>query len=298
VNESAATDVRRAAQAATIVDDDALRLIDLAIDEDRGAGDWTSRWTVPARSRANARVVAKQEGILAGMAPAIAVFVRLDPRVECEVHIGDGERIAPGDVICAVRGPARAVLTGERVALNFLQRLSGIASLTRAYVDRLEGTGARILDTRKTTPGWRALEKAAVRAGGGENHRAGLYDMVLIKDNHIAIAGSLEEAVARVRDHNTRGLPVVVEAHSLDEVDAALDSGVQRVLLDNMDLETLEEAVRRARRRRNRPELEASGNMTLDRVAAVAKTGVDYISVGALTHSAPALDLSLHMGKP
>lgn len=297
MNDPAATEVRRA-QAATIVDDDALKLIDLAIDEDRGAGDWTSRWTVPARSRAHATVVAKEDGIVAGIAPAIAVFVRLDPRVECEVHFGDGERIVSGDVICTVKGPARAVLTGERVALNFLQRLSGVATLTRAYVDRLEGAGARILDTRKTTPGWRALEKAAVRAGGGENHRAGLYDMVLIKDNHIAIAGSLEEAITRVRDHNARGLPVVVEAHSLEEVDAALDSGVQRVLLDNMDIQTLEEAVRRSRRRRNRPELEASGNMTLDRVGAVARTGVDYISVGALTHSAPALDMSLRMGKP
>jgi nicotinate-nucleotide pyrophosphorylase (carboxylating) len=226
------------------------------------------------------------------------VFLRLDPRVECDVLTPDGAHVTAGDVVCTIKGPGRAILTGERVALNFLQRLSGIATLTRTFVQEIEGTGARILDTRKTTPGWRALEKGAVRAGGGENHRAGLYDMVLIKENHIAIAGGLREAVARVTDQNTDDLPVTVEVHSMEALEEALDAGANRLLLDNFDLKTLEAAVRRARKAKSRPVLEASGNMTLDRVRAVAATGVDYISVGALTHSAPALDLSLQINRP
>lgn len=275
------------------IDDATLRLIDIAIDEDRGQGDWTTRWTVPARTRARARMVAKQGGIIAGIGIAAAVYQRLDPRVKCTVHFPDGAAVVPGDVVCSLAGPARAILTGERVALNFAQRLSGVATLTRRYVDAIAGTGCRILDTRKTTPGWRSLEKAAVRAGGGTNHRSGLYDMVLVKDNHKAVAGDLAAALARVRDQNVRGLPVCVEVHSLDELTAALDAGVDRILLDNLSTSDMAEAVRRVRLRAPRPELEASGNMTLERVAEVAATGVDYISVGAITHSAPALDLSL-----
>lgn len=280
------------------VDEQALALIDLALAEDCGAGDWTSRWTVHARTRAVAEIVSKSEGVVAGLAPAMAVFLRLDPRVEPDTLVADGDHITPGDLIARLKGPARTLLTGERVALNFLQRLSGVATLTRHFVDAIEGTGARILDTRKTTPGWRGLEKAAVRAGGGENHRRGLYDVVLIKDNHTAIVGGIAEAILRVREQNNRRLAVIVEVHDLADVEVALDAGADRLLFDNFDVDVLREAVRRVRRRRVRPELEASGNMTLARVREVAETGVDFISVGALTHSAPALDLSLRVVKP
>lgn len=280
------------------VDDAALNLISLALDEDRGAGDWTTRWTVPARTRVHASIVAKADGVIAGVAMAAAVFVRLDPRVEVEVCAGDGTAVSSGDTVIRLRGPGRAILTGERVALNFLQRLSGIATMTRRFVDAVDGTGARILDTRKTTPAWRVLEKSAVRAGGGENHRAGLYDMVLIKENHAAIAGGITEAVRRVQDQNTRDLPITVEVHSVDDLDATLAGGVDRILLDNLDTATMAAIVKRVRKQRNAPEIEASGNMTLDRVREVAGTGVDFISVGALTHSAPAFDLSLRIDRP
>jgi len=280
------------------IDDDVLHLIDVALAEDRGSGDWTSRWVVPARTRARARIVAKAKGILAGLDVALAVFVRIDPRVQMEAQGADGDAVEPGDVICELGGPARAILTGERVALNFLQRLSGVATLTRRFVDEAAGTGARILDTRKTTPGWRTLEKAAVRAGGGTNHRRGLYDAVLVKDNHIAIAGSLSEAVRRVQESNTRALPVIVEVRDRAEVDEALDAGIDRLLLDNMDVETIRAVVRLARDRMPRITLEASGNVTLERVRDIAGTGVDFISVGAITHSATALDLSLDVLQP
>jgi nicotinate-nucleotide pyrophosphorylase (carboxylating) len=280
------------------VEDDLLRLIDLALEEDQGPGDWTSRWTVPVRTRARGRIVAKAEGTVAGLTPALAVFLRLDGRIETNRLLDDGGSVRPGDVLLELNGPARPILTGERVALNFLQRLSGIATLTRRYVDAIAGTHARILDTRKTTPGWRTLEKDAVRAGGGTNHRRGLYDAILIKDNHIAIAGGVTEAVARVREQNTRGLHVTVEVASLADLDVALDLEVDRILCDNMELEMLREAVQRVRRRALSPEIEASGNMTLERVRAVAETGVDFISVGALTHSAGALDVSLQIERP
>jgi nicotinate-nucleotide pyrophosphorylase (carboxylating) len=275
------------------VDDAALHLIDLALEEDRGAGDWTTRWTVPARIRVNGTIVAKADGVIAGVALAAAVFLRLDPRVDFDVLKGDGEAVSPGDEVVRVVGPGRTILTGERVALNFLQRLSGVATMTRRFVDALEGTGTRVLDTRKTTPGYRALEKAAVRAGGGDNHRAGLYDMVLIKENHAAIAGGVAEALTLVRDHNAQGLPITVEVHSMEDLEAALDGDANRILLDNMDVPTIAAIVKRVRRLRHPPAIEASGNMSLDRVREVAEAGVDFISVGALTHSAPALDLSL-----
>lgn len=272
-----------------------LRLIDMALDEDRGSGDWTSRWVVPARSRAEARIVAKGDGVIAGLAVASAVFQRLDPRVDINSSLNDGSRVQEGDVVCTIAGPARVILTGERTALNFLQRLSGIASMTRRFVDAIEGTNARILDTRKTTPGWRSLEKAAVKAGGGENHRHGLYDMILIKENHIAIAGGVGEAIKRVRDSNSKGLKVEVEVRNKEELRAALDAGCDIILLDNMDVQGIRESVRVVKQRAPNIKTEASGNMTLDRVRAVAETGVDYISVGALTHSVTALDLSLLM---
>ena len=277
------------------VDEKELALVDLALDEDRGPGDWTTRWIVPARMRGTARIVAKADGVIAGLGIASAVFLRLDPRVEVMTERSDGRTVAVGDVLCTVRGPARAILTGERAALNFLQRLSGIATLTQAYVDAVRGTSAAILDTRKTTPAFRALEKAAVRAGGGQNHRVGLYDMVLIKENHIAIAGGVAEAIRRIKDANTRGLRVEVEVRNKQELKLALEAGCDRVLLDNMDVQAMREAVRLVRKLAPAVEVEASGNMTLERVRSVAEAGVDFISVGALTHSAPALDLSLQM---
>lgn len=279
------------------VDDAALHLIDLALEEDRGPGDWTTRWTVPARTRVQATITAKDNGVIAGVALAAAVFLRMDPRVDFDVLAGDGDAVKAGDPVVRVVGPGRAILTGERTALNFLQRLSGIATMTRRFADAVAGTGARILDTRKTTPGWRALEKAAVRAGGGDNHRAGLYDMVLIKENHAAIAGGIAEAVRRVKDQNTKRLPITAEVHSMQDLEEALTAGVDRVLLDNMSTQTITEISRRVRKLRPRPLIEASGNMTLDRVADVAAAGVDFISVGALTHSAPVLDLSLGLDK-
>lgn len=280
------------------IDDVALHLIDLALAEDRGAGDWTTQWTVPARTRVHATIVAKADGVIAGVALASAVFLRLDPRVDIDTIARDGDHVRPGEPVIRLRGPGRAVLTGERVALNFLQRLSGVATLTRRFVVAVEGTGARILDTRKTTPGWRALEKAAVLAGGGENHRAGLYDMILIKENHAAIAGGLAEAVKRVRDQNTRGLSITVEVHSHEDLEAALHARVDRVLLDNFTTADIEHMVKRVHRQKKRPLLEASGNMSLERVRDVAAAGVDFISVGALTHSAPAFDLSLLIETP
>jgi nicotinate-nucleotide pyrophosphorylase (carboxylating) len=286
-------------QGATVpVDDAALHLIDLALAEDRGECDWTSRWIVPARNRINAHIVAKASGVVAGVNLAEAVLLRLDPRIEFEVVTADGGNVQPGDVLCVLRGPGRAVLTGERTALNFLQRLCGVATATRRFVDAVAGTGVRILDTRKTTPGWRSLEKAAVRAGGGENHRQGLYDAVLIKENHAAIAGGLVEAIRRARDQNTRNLPVIVEVRNSAELRDVLQAGVDRVLLDNMDVGALREAVRIAGEAERRPALEASGNVRLENVRAIAETGIDYISIGAITHSAPALDLSLLIGRP
>lgn len=280
------------------VDDAVLHLIDLALTEDRGTGDWTSRWTAGARTRAHATIRAKADGVIAGVSIVHAVFLRLDPRVEFEVLVSDGETAAAGGAVCVLRGPARAVLTGERTALNFLQRLSGIATLTKRFVEAVAGTSARILDTRKTTPGWRLLEKGAVRAGGGHNHRSGLYDAVLIKENHVEVAGGLAEAVNRVKDQNARGLPVIVEVRDLDEARQALELGVDRLLLDNMPPAVLRQVVKLAGPNGTRPELEASGHVTLETVRAVAESGVDFISVGALTHSAPALDLSLRIGKP
>jgi nicotinate-nucleotide pyrophosphorylase (carboxylating) len=275
------------------VDDTALQLIDLALEEDRGPGDWTTRWTVTARTQVSGTIVAKADGVIAGVALAAAVFLRLDPRVDFDVVKGDGQSVQPGDTVVRVSGPGRAILTGERVALNFLQRLSGVATMTRLFVNELEGLDTRILDTRKTTPGFRNLEKAAVRAGGGDNHRLGLYDMVMIKENHAAIAGGIAAAVERVRDQNSQGLPITVEVHSMDDLEAALTAGVDRILLDNMDTPTMAAIVKRVRKLRRRPQVEASGNMSLGRVREVAQAGVDFISIGALTHSAPALDLSL-----
>ncbi|HYH79261.1 MAG TPA: carboxylating nicotinate-nucleotide diphosphorylase [Longimicrobium sp.] len=274
---------------------EAVALIEAALAEDVGAGDFTSLWTVPDDRRAVARIVAKAPGVVAGTEVAVEVFRRVDPSLSVLVDAGDGAAVEPGDVVMRVVGPARSILTAERTALNFMQRLSGVATVTRRYVREVAGTGARVIDTRKTTPGMRLLEKAAVVAGGGANHRGGLHDMVMIKDNHIAAAGGIAAAVAAVRARNDRGLRVEVETTTLDEVRQALAAGVDRIMFDNMTPELMAEAVALVAAAEPRPETEASGGITLETIAAFARSGVDFISVGALTHSAPALDLSLRL---
>lgn len=277
----------------------ALRaLVALALQEDIGVADWTTLWTVPEERRARAVVVAKAPMVLAGGEAAAEAFRGVDPGLRVLSVRPDGTACLSGDVVMEVEGAARSILSGERTALNFLGRLSGVATLTRRFVEAVAGTGARVVDTRKTTPGWRHLEKAAVRAGGGENHRSGLHDMVLVKENHIASAGGITAALQRVAARNRAGLPVEVEVTDLKELEEVLAHrpAPQRILLDNMALEALSEAVARVRREPPPwPLLEASGNITLERAAAVASTGVDLLSVGALTHSAPAADLSLRV---
>jgi quinolinate synthase len=269
-------------------------LIELAIAEDVGPGDATSEAVLPAGLLLQARIVAKEAGVVAGLPVAEAVLSRVDPALCLTAHAQDGDRVGPGDLIAEVSGPARGMLAAERTALNFLQRLSGIATLTRRFVDAVGGTHATILDTRKTHPGYRVLEKYAVRMGGGQNHRLGLYDMVLIKDNHIDAAGSITAAVGRARAARA-DLPVEVEVRNEEELREALALDVDRVMLDNMDLDQMRAAVRETA---GRVPLEASGNVDLGNVAAIAATGVDTISIGALTHSAPALDISMKITDP
>ena len=260
-----------------------------ALEEDIGTGDVTTDTIVPADASLRGRIVAKQDGVVAGLDVAELVMLALSQQVRFRKNVVDGSRVTRGAVLVDLDGPARALLTGERTALNFLGRMSGIATLTRKFVDAVAGTRAVILDTRKTAPGLRVTDKLAVRLGGGQNHRTGLYDMVLIKDNHIDFAGSITAAVERVRASETK-LEIEVETRSLDNVREALGLGVERILLDNMSVETMREAVRICD---GRSRLEASGNVTLDNVIEVAGTGVDFISVGALTHSPKVFDVSL-----
>ena len=271
-----------------MVEESLAELVARALDEDVGAGDVTTAATVPAELRARAVITQKAPGVVFGLEVAEQTFRAVDSDASFERLAPAGEWREGGPVL-AVEGSARALLTAERTALNFLARLSGIATLTARYVREAQGTGARILDTRKTTPGLRALEKAAVAAGGGTNHRAGLYDAILIKENHAALAGGVGEAVRRARA-SAPGLVLEVEARDLREVDEALAAGAGRILLDNMSVEELRAAVDRVA---GRAELEASGGITLETLREAASTGVDFISVGALTHSAPALDFSL-----
>lgn len=269
-------------------------LVRLALEEDLGdRGDVTSHATILADQTRTGRIIARSDGIIAGLAVLHKVYEIVEMRVLVIPLVADGDAVSAGTVICEISGPARSLLTGERVALNFLQRLSGIATLTAQFVKATSGTGAVILDTRKTTPGWRLLEKYAVRMGGGRNHRIGLYDAVMIKDNHVAAAGGITAAVEQVRQTATAtGLPIIVEVENLDGLREALPLNVDQILLDNMDEAMMQEAVGIAA---GRVPLEASGNMRTERVAAVAATGVDFISVGALTHSAPAFDLSMRL---
>ena len=264
-----------------------LELIDAALAEDVGDGDVTTSLLVPADAVGRAVLTQKAPGVLAGLRVAEAVFHRVDPSVRWHTHVSEGVWNEPGTRVAEVAGASRSVLTAERVALNFLQRLSGVATLTARYVRAVEGTGVRILDTRKTTPGLRVLEKQAVLAGGGHNHRSGLFDAILVKENHSAMAGGVREATEIAL---TSSLPVEIECSTLGEVREALEAGAPRILLDNMTNDQLREAVSVTA---GRAELEASGGVSLETVRGIAETGVDFISVGALTHSAPALDVSL-----
>ena len=262
-----------------------------ALEEDRAFADVTTLATVPADRQAGAALVARTPGVVAGIALAVEAFRQIDPTVRVEVAVHDGEAVERGMVVAAIEGPARAILSAERVALNFVQRLSGVATLTARYVAAVQGTRAEIVDTRKTTPGWRDLEKYAVRCGGGSNHRRDLSDAVLIKDNHLAACdGEVRIAVARAKAMAPEGMVVQVECDTLEQVDAALAASAHGVLLDNMSLEDLRESVLTCG---GRCFTEASGGVTLETVRAIAEAGVDRISVGALTHSAPALDLAL-----
>ena len=263
--------------------------IQRALAEDIGTGDVTTNTIVPADATLRGQIVAKQDGVVAGLDVAKQVFLTLNPDVTFITQAEDGAKVTRRTVLADLEGPARALLTGERIALNFLGRMSGIATLTRKFVDAVATTRAVILDTRKTAPGLRTTDKLAVRLGGGQNHRTGLFDMVLIKDNHIDFAGSITKAVERVRASETK-LEIEVETRTLDDVREALALGVERILLDNMPPDTMREAVAICG---GRAKLEASGNVTLDNVLEVAKTGVDYISVGALTHSPVVFDVSL-----
>lgn len=270
---------------------DLAEIVRRALVEDIGPGDITTGLTIDPDARASAVVRAKQEGVLSGAGTASLAFGAVDPSLETFLDREDGSRLHRGDTVMRVAGRAASILKAERTALNFLQRMSGIATLTAEFVRAVDGTHARITDTRKTAPGLRLTDKMAVRAGGGVNHRFGLHDMVLIKDNHIAAAGGIAAAVAKCR--GLEGIAIEVETKNLEEVAETLRcGGVARIMLDNFSLDAMRDAVRMIG---GRTEVEASGNVTLATVRAIAETGVDFISVGALTHSAPALDISLDL---
>jgi nicotinate-nucleotide pyrophosphorylase (carboxylating) len=265
-----------------------LATIRAALAEDIGPGDITSNSIIPAEAAMRAQIIAKQDGVVAGLDVARAAYRMVDEQVDFRPQVDEGERVRNRQVLAFITGRTRSLLTTERTALNFLGRISGIATLTRTFVEAVTGTKAVILDTRKTAPGLRWVDKLAVRRGGGQNHRIGLYDMVLIKDNHIDFAGSITHAVQRARN-GAPGLMIEVEARTLEHVREALGLGVERILLDNMTPETMAEAVQMTT---GRAKLEASGNVTLETVRTIAETGVDYISIGGLTHSARVFDMS------
>lgn len=268
------------------------QIITLAFEEDVATGDITTNALIPENSRAVATLTMKANGIVSGLEIAGKVFSRLDKDIICTPYFKEGEKVSQGDVILKVEGNFRALLTAERTVLNILQRMSGIATATALYVKETEGTQTHLLDTRKTAPGMRILDKMAVKTGGGTNHRMGLYDLALIKDNHIKVAGSITRAVQQVREHITPGVRIEVETTCIEEVKEALTSGADIIMLDNMSTSLMAEAVRLVDKK---AKTEASGNMTLGRIREVAATGVDYISVGALTHSVTALDISMNI---
>jgi nicotinate-nucleotide pyrophosphorylase (carboxylating) len=280
-----------------LLDHTVLRLVQIALAEDIGVGDITTEALVMEDALAQATFIAKSPGVVAGLEIASLAMTEVDPALGCEWSVEEGARVEKGSIIGEVRGPAASILTAERTALNFLQRMSGVATLTRRYVDAIEGTGATMLDTRKTIPGWRILDKYAVAVGGGSNHRMGLWDMVMIKDNHIAAHGSITGAVEAVRRYlagrGAAAIPIEVETTNLEQVREALSvEGVTRIMFDNASLEMMREGVAIVA---GRCETEASGNVSLETVRAIAETGVQFISCGALTHSVPALDISLEV---
>lgn len=267
-------------------------LIDLAFAEDIGDGDHTTLSTIPADAQGKQHLLVKQKGILAGVEIAKRVFEKLDPSLKMTVFLEDGTHVKPGDIAFIVEGPVRSLLIAERTMLNIMQRMSGVATMTAAYQKRLEGLKTKVLDTRKTTPGMRLLEKDAVRIGGGENHRIGLFDMILIKDNHVDFAGGIKEAVQRAKDYckeNGKDLKIEVETRNLEEIQQALEAGADRIMLDNFTPEMTREAVRLIA---GKAETESSGGITIDNLRDYGEAGVDYISVGALTHSVKGLDMS------
>ena len=272
-------------------------LLTLAFAEDIGDGDHTTLSTIPADARGRQRLIIKEEGILAGVEVARKVFERLDPALKMTVHIEDGAHVKPGDVAFEVEGPVRSLLQAERTMLNIMQRMSGIATTTARYQARLAGTKATVLDTRKTTPGMRMLEKEAVRIGGGTNHRIGLFDMILIKDNHVDFAGGIPQAVASAKRYlkeKGKDLKIEVEVRNTPEIMQALEAGVDRIMLDNFTPEATADAVKLIA---GRAEVESSGGITLDTLRQYGEAGVDFISVGALTHSVKSLDMSFKAEK-
>lgn len=267
-------------------------VIDYSLKEDIGNGDITTNSLIPIDLQTKATMVAKSTGVIAGLALAEYVFRTLSADITWKAFVNDGDKVSKGDILLEISGSYRALLTGERVALNFLQRMSGIATMTANYVDTLKDYKTKILDTRKTVPGLRLLDKYAVKMGGGTNHRIGLYDMVLIKDNHIKIAGGITNAVTQIKKNLPGGIKIEVETTTIEEVKEALATGVDIIMLDNMSNNTMADSVKIIN---GRVKVEASGNMTMERLKEVAATGVDFISIGALTHSVSAFDISMNI---
>lgn len=271
------------------------QLLDLAFAEDLGDGDHTTLSTIPADAQGRSRLIIKEDGILAGVDVAEKVLHKVDPAIKMNIMIEDGARVKKGDVAFTAEGSVRSLLIAERTMLNIMQRMSGVATMTRRYQDELEGLHTRVLDTRKTTPGMRMLEKEAVKIGGGENHRIGLFDMILIKDNHVDFAGGIPQAVKAAKDYckaNGKSLKIEQEVRNTDEIRQALEAGVDRIMLDNFTPERTREAVEFIRSINPAVEIESSGGITLDTLRAYGECGVDFISVGALTHSVKGLDMS------
>ena len=272
------------------------QLLELAFAEDIGDGDHTTLSTIPADAMGRQHLLVKEEGILAGVEIARKVFAKLDPSLKMTVSIGDGARVRPGDIAFVVEGPVRSLLMAERTMLNIMQRMSGIATTTDRYQSRLEGLDCKVLDTRKTTPGLRMLEKEAVKIGGGCNHRIGLFDMILIKDNHVDFAGGIDKAVSRAKEYcreKGKNLKIEVEVRNTDEIRQAIAAGVDRIMLDNFTPARTAEAVKLIRSEAPGVEIESSGGITIDTLRAYGEAGVDFVSVGALTHSVKGLDMSV-----
>lgn len=275
--------------------EDALTMIRIALAEDVRTGDVTSLWTIPENQRETARLIAKEEGVLAGLPVIEMVFKELRADVNVTLFKKDGDTVQKGDLIAELEGPTRDLLTGERTLLNFIQQLSGVATVAHRFQEALKPGKTKVLDTRKTIPGFRTLQKYAVRVGGGSNHRMGLFDMVLVKDNHIAACGGVLEALAVVKKNNVQNLMVEMEVENLEDLQKLLHQGVDVIMLDNMSNAMMAEALKMIRESGEKILVEGSGNMTLERAKEIATLGLDYISVGALTHSVKALDISMRI---